>query len=380
MEVQRLGVQHYDELIALLNTVFSRKNQRQMDFEKEMPKMCIRDEAHMGCHFGIFEGNRLVSCIGVYPFETVVAGNTLQFATMGNIATHWDCEGKGYMSAMIDTAIGELDRLNADVARLGGLRSRYNRYGFESCGQNYSFTFTEKNRQRKMADFEENITFQRIIPQDTDALVFAAKLYNQNAIAVPRTAENAYLCMSMWLNMPYLALRGETPIGYLSANEVGNGLAEWFAIDTASAAQMLCAWQKRISKDLSFYTQPHQVELTRLFSSVCESSRIYSPSHFQIRNWAKVIDAFMKLKASFCALPQGELFVEISDYGTVRIFADSVGAGCEKTEHVPDLVLDKLAAARFFFGPYPPICTADASTLAQAWFPLPLSWNPQDRV
>ena len=60
MEVKRLGVQHYDELIALLNAVFSRKNHRQMDFEKEMPKMCIRDEVHMGCHFGIFEGSSSV--------------------------------------------------------------------------------------------------------------------------------------------------------------------------------------------------------------------------------------------------------------------------------------------------------------------------------
>ena len=380
MEVQRLEVQHYDQLLNLLNTVFSRKNQRQMDFEKEMPKMCIRDSAHMECHIGIFDGERLVSCMGIYPFEAVVAGQTLRFATTGNVATHWDYEGKGHMSAMLDVAMEELDRLNIDAARLGGLRSRYNRYGFEACGQNYSFTFTEKNRQRRLSDFETDIIFREITSDDSDAIEFAADLYNQNAVAVPRKPENAYLSMRMWLNTPFLALRGETPIGYLAANEAGNALAEFFAIDTTAAAQMICAWQKRVGADLSFYTQPHQVDLTRLFSSVCESSRIYSPSHFKICNWAKVIDAFMKLKGSYCELPSGELFVEISDYGTVRVYVDGGDAGCEKVAHTPDLVLDKLSAARYFFGPYPPVYTGNASLMAQVWFPLPLSWNPQDRV
>ena len=40
----------------------------------------------------------------------------------------------------------------------------------------------------------------------------------------------------------------------------------------------------------------------------------------------------------------------------------------------------KLSAHRYLFGPYSPSYTAEASYLAEAWLPLPLSWNGQDRV
>jgi hypothetical protein len=76
------------------------------------------------------------------------------------------------MGAMVEKAMDELDRMNIDIARLGGLRSRYNRYGFEACGQNFTFTFTEKNRLRKFPAFKGGITFKQITPEDKEALAF----------------------------------------------------------------------------------------------------------------------------------------------------------------------------------------------------------------
>ena len=161
MKVQRLTAKDYDEMIELLNSVFTRKNGRIMDFEREMPKMCVRDDEHMGRHIGIFDNDSLVACMGIYPFDTRVGDKALRFATTGNIAVHPDHEGKGYMGMMMDEAMRELERLDVDVARLGGLRSRYNRYGFEACGQNYSFSFTDKNRLRRFAEYDTDITFSK---------------------------------------------------------------------------------------------------------------------------------------------------------------------------------------------------------------------------
>lgn len=380
MEIKRLGAEHYDDLINLLNVVFSRKNGRDMDFEKEIPKMCVRDDEHMGKHLGIYEGDRLAAAMGVYPFDTVVAGQELTFATTGNIAVHWDFEGRGYMGAMLDFAMKELERMNVDCARLGGLRSRYNRYGFETCGQNYSFNFTSKNRERKFVDFKDDITFAPIGADDVDWHTFAASIYNRKAIAVPRTPENVYLCMTTWKNRPFIAMRGGYAIGYLCVNPVGDTIAEMAAVDVASLADMVCAWQARVGEILHFTLPAYDIEAIRLFSAVCESSSIVTPSHFKVRNWEKVVDAFLKLKASYSPLVCGELIIEVVDYGTIRLFVDGENVGCERTERSPDVSLDGHSASRYIFGPYPPICTADAPAIAQAWFPLPLSWNGQDRV
>ena len=66
MEIKRLKKENYDELISLLNLVFTKQNKCEMDFEKELPNMCIRDEEHMRKHVGLFVDNKLVSVVGVY--------------------------------------------------------------------------------------------------------------------------------------------------------------------------------------------------------------------------------------------------------------------------------------------------------------------------
>ena len=380
MEIVRLKAEHYDALLALLNLAFTRKNKREMDFLRDIPKMWVRDDAHMGKHIGIFEGGRLVAAMGIYPFDAFVGGVPLRFATTGNIAVHPDVEGRGLMGAMMDYAMEELDRLGVDVARLGGLRSRYNRYGFESCGQVYTFNFTEKNRQRRLPLAGRGVTFRQMSAEDTEALDFAAALYNRGAIAVPRTAEGAWLAMTTWQNTPYLALCDGTPIGYVVANTQGNVIAELAAKDTATLADTVAAWQARVGASISFSLPPYAVEAVRLFSQVCESSAIQSPSHFRVIHWDKLIGALLALKLSYCRLPEGTLCLDILGWGRVRLTVKEGVATCERTEDTADITLDPLAAARYIFGPYPPVCTAEAPPVATAWFPLPLSWNGQDRV
>lgn len=378
MELRRLKAEDYDALLGLLNGVFTRHNGREQDFEKMLPKMCVPDDAHMGKHFGIFEEGQLVSCIGVYPLDGVVAGENIRFATMGNIATHIDHTGKGYMSKLIDVALQELKDLQVDAARLGGNRFRYNRYGFESCGQALYFTFQKGTLAARFPNAGE-ITFVKIDPKDTQALAFCCGLYNENAIAVTRSVQDCYAVMTAWEHIPYLCLQGGEPVGYLCADESGMDVAEVFGVDLKRFTDILCRWQKEKETTVCFALQPHNKEYIRRFAAVSDVMKVQSPSHFKVYNWEKVIGAFLKLKASYLELTKDELVLQIEDYGAVRIFVDENGAGCEKTDRAPRLSLTGLEAARFLFGPLAPEDVV-AQALDVNWFPLPLSWNGQDRV
>ena len=92
MEIKRLKKENYDKLISLLNLVFSKQNGCEMDFEKELPNMCVRDDAHMRKHIGLFVDGKLVSVVGVYPLPTKVLDKKINFCTVGNVATHPDYE------------------------------------------------------------------------------------------------------------------------------------------------------------------------------------------------------------------------------------------------------------------------------------------------
>ena len=90
MEIKRLTAEHYDELLELLNYTSGNKYGKPVDFLSAQPKMWVRDDEHMGCHFGAFEDGRLCAVVGVYPLMTVIDGEKFLFATTGNVATHPD--------------------------------------------------------------------------------------------------------------------------------------------------------------------------------------------------------------------------------------------------------------------------------------------------
>lgn len=380
MEIVRLKREDYDDLLNLLNSVFARKNNKETHFEKDLPKMCVRDDEHMGQHLGIKENGKLVAVIGVYPLPTVIGGEELLFSTVGNIATHWDYTGKGYMSLLIDAAMKELDKMGAVASRLGGLRQRYARYGYESCGVNFVFTLTGHNVATRMAGKGENVAFVEIDKKDEENLAFAKSLYETSGLYLKRDGDDMYNCMVAWQNTPYLAVKDGKKVGYFCVNESLEVMSEIFAIDDNAFADILSAWQKRIDKTLVFRLMAYELDRIREYSRICESMGCGVASHFKIIQFDKAVNALIKLKRSYVALNDGSCVLDIQDYGKIKLYVDGKNAGCVKTDEKADVTLTKADATRFLFGPFPPYCAAETPTAMLGWLPLPLSWNLQNRV
>jgi len=128
MEIVKLFASDYDEWLDVLNTTFTQKNKREMNFEKQLPKMCVKDDNYMGKHIAIKEDGKICALLGVYPLKVNICGKELMFATVGNVATLPEYEGRGYMRLLMGEAMKELERIGIDASRLGGDRQRYNRY------------------------------------------------------------------------------------------------------------------------------------------------------------------------------------------------------------------------------------------------------------
>ena len=88
----------------------------------------------------------------------------------------------------------------------------------------------------------------------------------------------------------------------------------------------------------------------------------------------------MKLKASYTALAEGSVTVSIKDYGKIKIYATENDCGCVMFDGKCDCELSKADATRFIFGMHPSVAVTEPNVFAKANFPLPLSWNTQNRV
>ncbi len=386
MQIKSLKAENYKQLISLLNAVFEKKNGVYTNFERDLPKMCVCDNEHMANHLGIFDRDKLVAVLGVYLIPTIIASEELLFATVGNIAVDPSYEGKGYMSILLDKAMEVLKEKKVDVSRLGGLRQRYNRYGYEYAGSVYNFTLTGYNTQKAFKNYLGDITFTEILKTDTENLKFCNSLYTQGEIHALRSEDNncfdVYSSMVAWQNIPYLATgsNGEK-LGYIVVNKKGNAVAEVFGTNDETTIKILVNWQQKTGEDLLVKIPPYKTELIRIFSEFAEYSSLAPVCHFKVINYQKLISALLNLKCKTTALPNGEVAVNIEDYGTLKISVSSNKGTCEFTNTNPDITVNNLQAVRLFFGTYPAYSAINSqNAFLNAVFPLPLSWNLQDRV
>lgn len=382
MEIKRLKKENYGELISLLNLVFSRQNGCEMDFEEELPNMCIRDDAHMKKHIGLFVDDKLVSVVGVYPLPTKVLDSEIGFCTVGNVATHPDHEGHGYMNILLERAMEIVKEERYDACRLGGDRARYLRFGFEICGTNYSYYIIPKNTKKSpLAAYGQGTQVAEILPGDENALTFAREVYHKNKASVLRK-DNAtmYRVMSAWKSTPYLVAKNGTPIGYFTLASDKKSVSEAYAIDKDAYFDTVVAASNCIGGGFSITLFPHDIELVKEMNKCAEYMSIQAPSNFKIVNFERVVDAYIKLKASYTALAQGCVAISIKDYGKIKIFAHETDCGCVAFDGECDFEMTKSEATRFIFGMHLPECVAEPNLFAKANFPLPLSWNTQNRV
>ena len=379
IEIRRMKQGDADACFGMMNLVFKQAKPGHPDFQDILPKMTIDDDEHMNKHFGLYRDEKLCAVLGVYPLPVTVCGQKLMCSTVGNVATHPDETGKGYMTALLSEAMRELERIGADMSRLGGKRERYNRYGYEQSGSNVRFSLAYETALN--SDHGNNIEFESVKRGDTELLDKLAVMFYKNPIACERgDADGFYLSLIAWQNVPFAAYRDGELIGYLSASADGSSVAEIACESSAAVREVLCAWCRQCRRNISFWFGPYQVDEINLMEEIGGKFGIGSPCHFFIRNWDKVCDAFVKLKASYTDMPDAECIIGIEGWGNLKFTAKNGKACAVKTDEAASVVLGHLDATRYIFGPNPHTVEGPDTAGASVFFPLPLSWNLQDRV
>lgn len=385
MKIVRLTKNDYDEWLYVLNTVFTKQNNREMDFEKELPKMCVRDDYHMNMHFAVKEEGKICALLGVYPIKLKVGDSELLFSTVGNIATLPEYEGKGYMRVLMEEAMCELERIGADASRLGGARQRYNRYGYEASGISYNFhidDFTTKYCFKS----DEVIAFKEVSFEDEKELSYIENIRSKMPMHVIRSYDNTHKgdfdALHAFGCKLYVALDENSKIiGYLCIANNMVGIQDFGAENFETLKSIIYSWQKKVGGRIYFSIFASDYEEVKYFSRISSSMSITSPSRFKIINFDKVADALIKLKKrSGAFMPEGESIIEIKDWGNLLISNKYGEAYCEKTDKKASFTFDRLEATRFLFGPFEPNTIKETDAFLSSLLPLPLSWCEMDRV
>jgi hypothetical protein len=219
------------------------------------------------------------------------------------------------------------------------------------------------------------------LPTDETAITLARKIYHQNKVSVLRRDNGEMLrVMTAWKSTPYLVSKNGAPIGYFTLTPDRKTVSEAFALDKDAYFDTVVAISNFLGDGFSITLMEHDIELIREMDKCAEYMSVQIPSNFNIVHFERVIDAYIKLKASYTSLVSGCVTILVKDYGKIKIFANENECGCVGFDGECDFELSKPDAIRFIFGMHPPVSVTEPNLFAKANFPLPLSWNTQNRV
>lgn len=376
-----------NEILQVLNYSFSFKEthpdiDEKSDFEANLPIMWTGEHDYGSKHIGIRENGKIVSLLGVYPLPTVIAGKEILMGTIGNVGSIREARGKGYMKQIMTAALEAAEKQGFVAARLGGLRSRYNRYNFDHAGKLFICHLTRRN-VNEYGDIPE-LHFKEIRPDDSEAICFARACQRRAEVYVIRETDTVfYATLRAWRNVPVIALdKQENPVGYLSTSPDGKTVAEWGTDGSLTGVDLCAAWMKSSEKlpEITLEVVPYDRETLKAVFSHCESWTETAASMFHVFKWDELTEALMRLAVKTGGLAEGELTFGIEGWGTLHMKVSGNECIAEKTDAEPAFVLSPLEATGWMFGDLGCLSPIQAGTPESSWFPLPLSWNGHDRV
>lgn len=373
-----------------INLVFSQKNFPH-DFVRRMPMVCRPEEEYMRRHLAIKRDGRIRAMLLSNPTWVTVAGHRLRVAGIGSVATHQNERGNGFMRQLMEQAIREMEEEGTDMSALGGQLQRYQYHGYDRCGLTYSYTLTAGNLRHcryPLPDWR----FEPIREESAGLLEAAQRLYEEQPLHNGRgDTGDFYRFLVSRHDLPYACLDREgRMVGYLTVDPSKMGAAELVADSQEHMVDLMAAWIAANDLDhLVRAVHPWERRMMQLLGGICEGASAGPDHQYRIFRWERVVQAFMDLKAGYTPLAEGELVLEIGDWGRLAVSVREGKPVCGPTGAAPQLTLTAFEAMRMIFGPFPADSVVpdaagrlsrERALLLQSWFPLPLSWWGQDNV
>ncbi|WP_432799178.1 GNAT family N-acetyltransferase [Poriferisphaera sp. WC338] len=383
--IKPLTARDYEQAIQFLNRTFN--YQRENGFEYFLSGLYKPTDELMNCIYAIWEGDKLIATLGIYPIDWCLYDQKLRIGGVGGIAVDPDWQGKGLMGLMLRFAIKQMKRDGYQLSYLAGLRDRYRRYGWEVCGCQNVARFTPSCFKRiRAADSQADSLKFRSINQNSETIARLYEIYCQQKIRCERPADRFEDFLRHGALEPYVAFdSSDQPIGYATIDSNRTSIKELVLVDNKQQLAALSSFQNEIQfDDLVLYFRPWDMEYLRQLGTCAESITLQSSGNWQIFDWLATLSTLLNARCRISHMIDGKVNIEISDIG--RRYSLSVAhnhASVSLTEEEPQLTATSEQWMRILFGPTQPsgvISIPYNARILDAWCPLPLSLMPIDHV
>lgn len=372
------------KLIAFLDEVFFSDDDDGTNFLDLLPKI-YKDKYRPAYNNFVVqdEDGNFRSAVGDFYNDMLVGGEKIKTCCIGNVAVGREYRSMGYMKELMQMSVEDMRKNGVDIAYLGGQRQRYGYFGFESAGVRLVYRFNRSNIKHAFGNEPSGLTAEYLQPDDTESLKNIAALNKRYSVIAERNFENFYDILCSWNTKPRVLKENGKFVGYFVAREEIEYLSEIDVISPQYIKKAVAAvFENTDKRDLPFPTAPFETEKIKVYDETCEGVDICGCESILVYNFEKVIRAFLKAKAEYQKLCDGELTVLIhGQYGDekLKIKSENNNISVEKYDGEAEIELEHHAATRAFFSNY----SSDRAAFppeAQQWLPLPMYFFSADTM
>ncbi|MHC1694374.1 MAG: GNAT family N-acetyltransferase [Eubacteriales bacterium] len=384
VEYTKATTKDYDELLRMSNEVFSTGPDCGF-FQNLLPKLYAPYIDTTDSHYIVREDGKIVSAVGAYENTVNVGGEELRIRGIGMVSVLKDYRRKGYMVELMKRAMADMKRDGIAFSFLGGMRQRYEYFSFTQSGMAGSFDIIIGNmRHTYSPDASFGYTFENLKKDDNAALDLIYRLYMSKPLRAGRSREALFDILVSWSMRPVVIYKDGALAGYLVTDSDGGSITEFELVKGCEIGHMINDYMKQNEKESINIRQIPLCETDKInfLTLHAEGFNMTTCENMSVLDYKTTLGAFMRLKASYSLLADGELSIDIADMGRVKIKVADNKVTVENYDGTADVSMSHLTAMQVLFSCGGAMGTFDVSlpAFARSWFPLPLFLGNPDGV
>lgn len=285
------------------------------------------------------------------------------------------------MKKLMAEAIRDSREKGFDALVLGGLKNRYQYFGFMPTETKVRYTFLPQNVEHLLKNTDSRCIAFRKISADSKYLGEMKALYESCPVYADRQdTQYFYDVLCSWEGNVYAVLKEGSFAGYLSVLQDNRYFTEYKLKDADDFPSVLKAWfLEKQPDDLRLICGVYEREKCEIMGKYCESFQITTGHSWNIFHTEKFVQAWLEVKNSYESLEPGSLAVKIKKDGCMeeicKFHWNEKKADSEKVVEISRLeMMEAMFSEAVNFRSY-----GDCGTMKyKNWFPLPLFLSDPD--
>lgn len=290
------GPSDRENYLDFINYVFGHAHEP-TDFKTLLPKEYADGHGGHAVHFLALDAQeRIRAVVALLPFTLNIGEHKLKCGFIGSVSVHPYARGEGHMKKLMAMADSWMEKKGIDLAVLGGLRQRYQYFGYTKGGLQVSYCVNSDNIRHALKDSSADGFQIQEITDETDMLLSEIyTLHQMSPVRADRNPEELLPILHSYGRQLYALMEHGNFAGYFTACR--NTVGELTVKNPAHYKPALKCWmQTKNCSEITLSVSSWDSALMRTLDAIAESAVLTTGENYKVYQWSKALPAFLTLK------------------------------------------------------------------------------------